>query len=145
MPRLLARYHTGEFWRGPAFPLGKVGKAPIEIVEDIDEVFLSILQILNTRRGERVMFPEFGADLGALLWEPNDLFLQQEVRKELTRALALWEPRAVVENIFFDANSYFKNLGILVISIAIRLVNNPKLSQVIQVPISSQGRLFGGG
>ena len=78
-------------------------------------------------------------------WEPNDDFLQQEIRKELIRALSLWEPRVVVENIAFDSNSFFKNLGILVLSIAIRLVNNPRLSQVIQVPISSQGRLFSSG
>lgn len=142
MPRLLAKYHTGEFWRGAAFPIGKVGKQPVEIVEDIDEIFLSLLQIFNTRRGERVMYPEFGSDLGPLLWEPHDSFLQQEVRKELIRAVTLWEPRVNVDTVAFDSNSYLKNLGILIVSISIRLVNNPRVNQIIQVPISSQGRLF---
>jgi phage baseplate assembly protein W len=142
MPNLLARYHTGEFWRGAAFPIGKTGQHPVAIVEDIDEVFLSILQILNTRRGERVMYPEFGSDLGPILWEPHDAFLQQEIRRELTRALTLWEPRVIIEDITFDTNSFYTNLGILVMSITIRLINNPRLNQVIQVPISSQGRLF---
>ena|ERR1700704_3275693 len=143
MPRLLSQYHTGEFFRGAGFPIGKSGKYPVEIIDDIDEVFSSILQILNTRRGERVMLPEFGSDLGPILWEPHDLFLQQEIRKELVRALTLWEPRVTIESVDFDSNAYFVNLGILVISITIRIVNNPRLNHVIQVPISSQGRLFG--
>lgn len=142
MPRLLGKYHTREFWRGAAFPIGKVGKHPVEIVEDIDEVYLSILQILNTRRGERVMFPEFGSDLGPILWEPHDAFLRQEIRSELTRAISLWEPRVQISQIAFDTNNYFVNLGILIISITFRLINNPRLTHSIQVPISSQGRIF---
>ena len=144
MPRLLNVYHSSEFWRGPAFPLAKTGKHPVEIVEDIDEVFMSILQILNTRRGERVMYPEFGSDLGPLLWEPHDAFLEQEVRRELTKALTLWEPRVHIVSIVFEATSFMKNLGILVISLTMMLVNNPRLQHVVQVPISSQGRLFSG-
>ena len=91
------------------------------------------------------MYPEFGSDLGPILWEPHDQFIKQEIRRELTRALTLWEPRAIVEGVVFSESSYMKNLGILIMSITIRLVNNPRLDQVIQVPISSQGRLFSSG
>ena len=142
MPQLLEIYHTGEFWRGPAFPIGKVGD-PVVIVEDIDEVFFSILQILNTRKGERIMYPEFGSNLGPILWEPHDAFLRQLVQTELTRSLSLWEPRVRVGAISFDTSPRFTDLGIFVLSISLTLVNNPKSVDVIQVPISSQGTLFG--
>ncbi len=88
------------------------------------------------------MYPEFGSDLGPILWEPHDVFLQQQIRKELTRALAIWEPRVELVAVVFDANAYLVNLGILIIAITLRLVNNPKLHHVVHVPISSQGRLF---
>ena len=142
MPNLLDEFHTGEFWRGPLFPIGKEG-TPVVIGEDIDEVFSSIIQILNTRRGERIMYPEFGSDLGPLLWEPHDLFLQQQVRRELVRALNIWEPRVELMSVEFEDNPNLRNLGILVLSIQLRLINNPRLEQVIQVPLSSQGGLFG--
>ena len=141
MPALLEQFHTGEFWRGALFPIGKRG-TPVVIGEDLDEVFSSILQILNTRKGERVMFPEFGANLGPLLWEPNDEFLRQDITNSLIDALNLWEPRVIVVGVVFDDNPRLKNLGILILSIEIRVVNNPRLQQTIRVPISSQGSLF---
>lgn len=141
MPRLLEQFHTGEFWRGALFPIGKRG-TPVVIGEDLDEVFSSILQILNTRPGERVMYPEFGSTLGPLLWEPNDEFLRQDIVNELTRSLGLWEPRVIVESIVFDDNPRLKNLGILIIALEVRLVNNPRLQTRVRVPISSQGALF---
>lgn len=141
MPRLLEQFHTGEFWRGALYPIGKRG-TPAVIGEDLDEIYSSILQILNTRKGERPMFPEFGSNLGPLLWEQNDEFLRQDITNELVTALALWEPRVVVEGIVFNDNPQLKNLGILIISLEIRVVNNPRLQQTIRVPISSQGTLF---
>lgn len=144
MPELLEVYHTGEFWRGPLYPIGRVG-SPVVIGEDIDEVFSSILQIVNTRRGERIMYPEFGSDLGPILWEPHDLFLQQQIRVELIRSLTIWEPRVEVISIDFEDNANLRNLGILIMSLQIQLVNNPRLEQIINVPISSQGSLFSSG
>jgi len=141
MPQLLEIFHTSEFWRGPLFPIGRVG-SPVVIGEDIDEVFSSIIQILNTRRGERIMYPEFGSDLGPILWEPHDLFLQQQIRVELIRSLNIWEPRVLVSSIVFDANPNLRNLGILIVSIQIKLIKNPRLEQVVNVPISAQGSLF---
>lgn len=143
MPQLLEVHHTSEFWRGPLFPIGRVG-SPVVIGEDIDEVFSSILQILNTRRGERIMYPEFGSDLGPILWEPHDLFLQQQIHVELTRALNIWEPRVFVVSIVFDANPNLKNLGILVVSLQIKLIKNPRVERTVNVPISAQGSLFSG-
>jgi uncharacterized protein len=142
MPTLLDEFHTKEFWRGPLYPIGQVG-SPVVIGEDIDEVFSSILQILNTRRGERIMYPEFGSDLGPLLWEPNDLFLRQQIRVELVRSLNIWEPRVTVLSIDFSRSANLLNLGVLVLSIQIILNNNPRQERIIKVPVSSQGSLFG--
>lgn len=143
MPRLLDVHHTGEFWRGAVFPIGK-SVTPVEIVEDIDLVFASVLQILNTRKGERIYYPEFGSNLAPILWEPHDGFLLQIIRVELTKALSLWEPRVILSSLSFDVNDRLRDLGILQVSLTISLLNNPKQHNVINVPISSQGTLFSG-
>ena len=143
MPRILDVHHTGEFWRGAVFPIGKPG-TPVEIVEDIDLVFSSLIQILNTRRGERIYYPEFGSGLGPILWEPHDEFLLQVIRTELNRSLSLWEPRVRLNALTFDINDRLRDLGIFIVSISVTLVNNPRQEAAIQVPISSQGTLFAG-
>jgi phage baseplate assembly protein W len=139
-PEALDRYHESR-WRGTLFPMGKDGD-PIATGDDLALVFSSILQILNTRRGERVMYPEFGSDLGRFLWEPHDPLLQREVAGNIQRAISLWEPRAHVEAVTFGATDLEKNQGILNVSITLRLVNNPRVTQTVLVPISSQGTLF---
>jgi uncharacterized protein len=144
MPQILNKHHTGEFWRGALYPIGKVG-SPVVVGEDLEEVFSSLLQIFNTKRGERVMYPEFGSDLPALLWEPHDDFLLGQIRDGIKRAIAQWEPRVIIMGIAFDVNPRLRNLGILVISIEMRLKNNPRVQTVVKVPISSTGGLFRSG
>ena len=141
MAEKLDRFHESR-WRGTLFPFGKYGD-PIATGDDLALVYSSILQILNTRRGERIMYPEFGSDLGAFLWEPHDPLLQREVEGNIKRALSLWEPRAIVDSVVFSPSNYEKNLGIFTVSITLRLINNPRVTQTVLVPISSQGTLFG--
>jgi len=52
----------------------------------------SLIMILGTIPGERVMLPEFGSNLPLLLFEPNDVILVQQVRDETARAVERWDP-----------------------------------------------------
>jgi phage baseplate assembly protein W len=56
----------------------------------------SIEIILSTRKGERVMRPEFGCDLDRLLFAPNNAATQALAAFEVTEALRAWEPRIEV-------------------------------------------------
>lgn len=52
----------------------------------------SIIMILGTNKGERVMLPEFGSRLPVLLFEPNDESTLQDVMEETRDALQRWDP-----------------------------------------------------
>lgn len=71
-----------------------------------DDVFVqSIMQILLTRIGERVMLPEFGSRLHELLFENTDHVTEVAIKNEVIRAVTLWEPRVTIEDVkvqFFD-------------------------------------------
>ena len=142
MGERLEQFHRNDKWRGAGFTLGQRGES-VPVEDDLDLVFDSLLQIFNTQRGERYGEPEFGADLRALLFEPHDLFLQQEIRTEVFRAGAIWEPRVVIDDITFQAGPEEFNRGIIYISIIAHLVNNPRITREFSFPISSQGRIFG--
>jgi phage baseplate assembly protein W len=53
----------------------------------------AIVIILSTRKGERVMRPEFGCDLDRLLFAPNNGSARATAEFEVKVALQDWEPR----------------------------------------------------
>ena len=59
----------------------------------------SIKVILLTELGERLHLPEFGGGLNRFLFEPNTATTRQLIRDRITKALAEWEPRIVVQSV----------------------------------------------
>jgi Bacteriophage baseplate protein W len=53
----------------------------------------SILLILDTEPGERVMRPDFGCGLARYLMEPNNPATRAAIARDVTAALTTWEPR----------------------------------------------------
>ena len=56
----------------------------------------SLLLILGTARGERVMNPEFGSRLHELLFEPNNAATRGRIVQYVTDAITRWESRVDV-------------------------------------------------
>ena len=77
----------------PAFPLRKGPRGYFAMATEEEVIRQSVLQILGTNPGERVMRPTFGCDLEALAFEPNDEVLGHLLDQTVRDALAAWEPR----------------------------------------------------
>ncbi len=90
------RFPRGNEIRGVGFPItkGREGFWPRRNSAALRQS--SIIMILGTMPGERVMLPEFGSKLPLLIFEPNDVVLVQQVRNETTTALQRWDPNLVV-------------------------------------------------
>lgn len=73
----------------------------IETVDDHLSVRQSILLLLTTRPGERVMRPEYGCHLSRLVFSPNDGTTAGLAMHYVRQALERWEPR--VEILRLDA------------------------------------------
>jgi len=69
---------------------------------DLDRIRESILQILETRPGERFMRPEFGSRVKNLVFEQNDAVLKALVRHYVIDAIQRWEKRFVVTGVEFE-------------------------------------------
>jgi phage baseplate assembly protein W len=83
--------------RGWAFPVGVDARGAIALAEYEEDVRQAIRIILDTDPGERVMRPDFGAGLRALLFEPINTSTIALARHRVEQALILWEPR--IDNI----------------------------------------------
>jgi hypothetical protein len=78
---------------GWAFPpaAGADGEAATAAYEE--DIRQAVWVILATARGERVMRPDFGAGLHALLFEPITATTAALARHHTEEALVRWEPR----------------------------------------------------
>jgi phage baseplate assembly protein W len=65
----------------------------IEMVADNAAVRQSIMLLLTTSPGERVMRPDYGCDLQRLVFSPNDATTHGLAIYYVRRALQRWEPR----------------------------------------------------
>jgi len=63
----------------------------------------SILNILRTRKGERLFQPQLGTNIHRMLFEPNTPFTAGQINQELKSSIEDQEPRVVVERINTDA------------------------------------------
>lgn len=84
---------------GAPYPIGNHPLGYFHTQTSLDQVKSDLLILLLTNPGERVMLPEFGTPLKSLIFEPNDVMLEEKARQMVVDSINAWEPRIVVSNI----------------------------------------------
>ena len=79
--------------RGWAFPVAVDAHGAIAMAGYEEDIRQAILIILGTDPGERVMRPDFGAGLRALVFEPINTNTMALAKHRVEQALIVWEPR----------------------------------------------------
>ena len=90
MAELDSKAFLGIGWSFPIQP-GQNSEVALSAFEE--DIRQSILIILGTAQGERVMRPDFGAGLHRLVFEPISTATIERVRLQVEEALITWEPR----------------------------------------------------
>ena len=84
----------------------------------------SIWTILSTAPGERVMRPDFGCGLSDLIFAVNNAGTAGAVATAVRDALAVWEPRIDVLDVFAAADTERPNVLLIEIDYRIRSSNS---------------------
>ena len=87
--------------RAPTPGLQLTPRGRIEMIDGDASVRQSLLLLLSTSPGERVMRPDYGCNLRRLMYAPNDATTAGMAIHFVRRAVERWEPR--VEVIGVDA------------------------------------------
>lgn len=98
----MAREFLGTGWSFPvSFPRDSAAVAgnTVSMSQGEQDIAESLLILLNTGLGERVMRPEFGANMEDLLFESLNVTTASMIVNRLKRAILFHEPRVRVENI----------------------------------------------
>lgn len=84
---------------GIAFPF-KQGKTSFpEAASDNDLIKQSLVQLILTGRGERLMRPDVGSGAYSFIFESNDLILQQAIQTEVSTVIRKYEPRVILQGV----------------------------------------------
>ncbi len=84
---------------GFTYPFEVDRTGSLEFVSAEAKVQQSILVILGTARGERMMRPDFGSRLHELVFAPIDASTKAKVGRYVIEAIVAWEPRVDVLDI----------------------------------------------
>lgn len=71
-------------------------------VTDFAVIEQSILDILNTPQGSRLLLPEYGSRLHECMFEPNDHVVKALLRQFVKEAIENWEKRCSFADIEFE-------------------------------------------
>ena len=111
-----AKAFLGIGWAFPVQEDKSKGDVTLAIYEE--DIRQALLIILETNHGERVMRPDFGANLNALVFEPINTTTLTLARHQVQEAITLWEPR--VDNVTVQITAD-PPLGRLMIDIGYRV------------------------
>ena len=116
-----AKAFLGIGWSYPVQPdatARDVSQAEYE--EDIRQ---AIRIILETIPGERVMRPDFGSGLMAMVFEPVNTTTVALVKQRVEQALVLWEPRIDVREVKVTISGFARNRLDIDIAYQVRSTN----------------------
>lgn len=101
--------------RGWSFPPQTDPQGRLALTNERNELQQSILVILSTSPGQRVMRPTFGCRLQELVFQPNNSHTIAQVRRYVEEALGMWEPRINVHTV--DVRTDPQDAGRLLIDV----------------------------
>jgi hypothetical protein len=90
----------------------------------------NIKNLLQTKRGERLMQPEFGSGLDEILFEQIDDDTKIQIEDTITSTIDKWLPYVDIEEIIVDINDRLKDSNTVNISLSFTSNGNPQLDTV---------------
>lgn len=81
----------------PGLVVSETGR--LALAEGSAAVRQSLLLLLSTSPGERVMRPEYGCELRRLIFSPNDNTTAGLARHYVQQAISRWEPRVRIRSL----------------------------------------------
>lgn len=97
----------------------------------------NLKNLILTKKGERVMQPEFGCDVWKVLFEQISGDIEQTIENTIVSAVSIWLPYLNIDTIIFDYDEKDIDTNKIALDIKFSLVSNPNLSESIQINITT--------
>lgn len=96
----------------------------VRMSSDEKDIRESLLVLLSTRPGERIMVPGYGCSLESLLFESINLTLTAQITDLIRTAILYYEPRIDLENVTLDETHILDGRIDIILNYRIRTTNS---------------------
>jgi phage baseplate assembly protein W len=98
----------------------------------------NLKNLILTRKGERLMQPEFGCDVWRVLFEQMDgNVIETSIETSILDAVSIWLPYLNIDTIVFDYDENDIDNNTIALDIKFSLVSNKNLSESIQITVNN--------
>ena len=115
---------------GISLPIQITNTAFEQTFQTSEQVKSNIKNLLLTKKGERILQPEFGSGLQALLFEPNFDDFEGRIEDTINESLEQWLPYVTAEEIDIDASDTLRDNNRINVSVKFRIGDNADLNEV---------------
>lgn len=112
----------GRGWSFP--PTFNLSIGGVEMLEEEADVASSLIILLSTAQGERVMLPQYGCNLDELVFESLDTRMKTLMADKVESAILYHEPRVELESVKLDESNELSGVVLIGIIYRVKLTNS---------------------
>ena len=95
-----------------------------------DQIKSNLINLLLTNKGERIMNPEFGADLKTVLFDDITEDLNSKIRDLINTNVSIFIPEVMITEIDIDDSPDYNNINTISVTVKYRLRISQNADQV---------------
>lgn len=126
-----------DFALGLSLPIQIGNTAFNQNFKTIDQIRSNIRNLLLTKRGERLMQPNFGSGLQELLFEFEDDNFSEKIETAITNAVTQWIPNVEIDQIEVDISDALKDTNTVNVKLTFRVAGTNNTG-VLDLNLSEQ-------
>ena len=115
---------------GITLPIQITNTAFNQSITTIDQLSSNIKNLLLTKRGERLMHPDFGSGLQEILFEPETDEIETKIEEAIIGTMGKWLPYVNIEQIDIDASDSLKDANTVNVSLTFSIAGASELNTV---------------
>jgi phage baseplate assembly protein W len=96
----------------------------LAMTSDVEDIERSLKILLDTRRGERVMLPDYGCNLDVLLFEPITITLISYITDMIKTAVMYYEPRIKIDKLVVSPDEAIEGKILISLDYTVKSTNS---------------------
>ncbi|MEP6466960.1 MAG: GPW/gp25 family protein [Parafilimonas sp.] len=112
----------GTGWSFP--PSFNIASNTVDLTSDELDIQRSIEILLSTKKGERVMQPDYGCNLDEMIFEPMTTTFKTYIREMIRTAILYYEARIELNSVMIDDSRESEGVIAILLNYTIRTTNS---------------------